>query len=147
MACQGHFIKAYPMPRHLIGSTIILVLLSDSTCVNLSVPTTCTPGPSLLFLQVQAQTRRASSCYCYHRDPHPCIAVIKLIPNRPLLTSADKNNIRPAGRLTATLRAYYLDPTCNQPSLPSVRSPPFRTISVELNACKIHCHDTARAGT
>jgi hypothetical protein len=32
--CQVHFIKAWPTAGHLIGSTIILVLLSDSTGLN-----------------------------------------------------------------------------------------------------------------
>jgi hypothetical protein len=66
---------------HLIGSTIILALpfglhlLESSPCQRPALP-----GPSLLFLQVQVQTRRASSCYCYHRVPHPFIAVITSMP-------------------------------------------------------------------
>ena len=32
--CQAHFIKSLTNGRHLIGLTIILVLLSDSTCLN-----------------------------------------------------------------------------------------------------------------
>ena len=62
----AHLIKAGVMAGHLIGSTIILLLLLGSTCL--------TP-PRANILHIQVQTRRASSCYCYHRVPHPYIAV------------------------------------------------------------------------
>lgn len=106
-------LKLSQRPGHLIGSTIILVLLSDSTGLNPLRANILHSWPLFAVSACSSPDRTRKQLLLLPQGPSPIHCSHHINTKLPtcLFTYVDKNNIRPANRPATT---------CRTPSLPHI---------------------------